>query len=243
MPESTRILFTPPPNEKIESEQVDKDLYGEAYFRGRDSNYWWTVGSYENLRRFPHWEEMLKFILRFRGTGRLLDIGCAYGFLVSAASNHFDSYGIDISRFAVEQSKKYCKENISMASAVNLPFRKGSFDVVTVVDTLEHVPHLDQCLRDVIRILKKDGILFLQFPNPLIWTHLCGRLCPGGGLKDRTHINDFGLKQWRMILAKHGLKVQKCFGMVTFASNSVWFLLKSERAASLFPELWIIAKK
>jgi len=181
---------------------------------------------------------MLKLIRKFKEGGRLLDIGCAYGLLVNAASQHFESYGIDISQFAVKKSKKYCKGNISRASAVNLPFKNESFDVVTVVATLEHVPHLTRCLKDIVRTLKNGGILFLQLPNPLVWTHLCGRL----GLKDETHANDFQLKQWKTILATQGLKVEKCFGMVAYFKK-LKFFLKSEKAVSLFPELWIIAKK
>jgi 2-polyprenyl-3-methyl-5-hydroxy-6-metoxy-1,4-benzoquinol methylase len=218
---------------------VNKSLYDEAYFEGRNSNYWWTVGSYKNLQKFPHWNEMLKVIKEIKANGKLLDIGCAYGFLINAASIHFESYGIDISKFAVKKSKELCRGKVSRASAVSLPFKNESFSVVTVVDTLEHVPNLNQCLKDIVRILKKDGVLFLQLPNPLVWTHLCGRL----GLKDETHTNNFWLKQWKTVLAEHGLRVEKCFGMVAFASRKIQFFVRSSRAASLLPQWWIIARK
>jgi 2-polyprenyl-3-methyl-5-hydroxy-6-metoxy-1,4-benzoquinol methylase len=218
---------------------VGKTSYGEAYFEGRDSNYWWTVGNYGNLREFPHWEEMLKVIQKSKSGGRLLDVGCAYGLLVNAASKCFESYGIDISRFAVNKSKEYCKESISRASAVNLPFKDESFDVITLVDTLEHIPNFDDCLKDIVRVLRKGGILLLQLPNPLIWAHLCGNL----GLEDETHVNNFGLEQWQGILPKYGLKTEKCFGFIAYAFKKAKFFAKSERAAPLFPELWIIAKK
>jgi len=213
--------------------------YDEAYFEGRDSNYWWTVGRYENLRQFPHWEEMLKLIQQFRRSGRLLDVGCAYGLLVNEASKHFESYGIDISRFAVKKSKKYCKGNISRASAVNLPFKDESFDAITLVDTLEHVSDYNNCLKDVVRALKKGGILLLQLPNPLIWAHVCAKI----GLDDETHVNNFRLGQWRRILLENGVKIERCLGVVAYGSRKVRFFAKSERATSLFPELWIIARK
>jgi len=218
---------------------VEKNVYDESYFEGRNSNYWWTVGSYENLRRFSHWEEMMKLIQEFRRSGRLLDVGCAYGLLVNEAFKCFEAYGIDISRFAVKKSKEYCKGNISRASAVNLPFKDESFDVITLVDTLEHIPNFNDCLKDIARALKKGGILLLQLPNPLIWAHLCGNL----GLEDETHINNFRLEQWQKILPKYGLKAEKCFGFIAYAFKKTRFFVKSERAASLFPELWIIAKK
>ena len=218
---------------------MDKNAYGEAYFEGRDSNYWWTVGKYENLRQFPHWEEMVQLIRQFRKNGTLLDIGCAYGLLVNQASKHFESYGIDISSFAVKKSKEHCKGNVSRASAINLPFKDESFDVITLVDTLEHIPDYDECLKDVTRTLKKSGILLLKLPNPLIWTHICARI----GLGDESHMNDFGLEQWRRILLESGFQIEKSFGIFAFAFERIRFFLKSEKAASVFPEMWIIAKK
>jgi ubiquinone/menaquinone biosynthesis C-methylase UbiE len=233
------FLARAPRSARTERGLVAESAYGEAYFEGRDSNYWWTVGRYENLRRSPHWEEMLQLIRQFKENGRLLDVGCSYGFLVNKASKHFESYGIDISSFAVKKSKEHCKGSVSRASAVNLPFKDESFDVMTLVDTLEHIPDYKECLKDVVRTLKKRGILLLQLPNPLIWAHICARI----GLDDETHMNNFRLEQWQRILLENGFKIEKCFGFIAYAFNRIRFFAKSEKAASLFPELWIIAKK
>lgn len=223
----------------IERECVRKSAYNEAYFEGRNSNYWWTVGSYANLRQFPHWKEMLKLIRQFRKGGRLLDVGCAYGFLVNEASKHFESYGIDISSFAVKKSKEHCNGNTFRASASNLPFRDESFDAITLVDTLEHVPDFNGCLKDALRILKKDGVLLLQLPNPLVWADVCSRF----GLDDETHVNNFTLGQWQKVLLGKGVRIKKSLGFVSFAFMKKGFIVKSERIASLFPELWIVATK
>ncbi len=137
------------------------------------------------------------------------------------------------------KSKEYCKGNVSRASALNLPFRDESFDVITIIDTLEHVPNFNGCLSDIVRVLKKDGILLLQLPNPMIWAHLCGNL----GLEDETHVNNFRLNQWQKILRARGFRIEKCYGFIAFAYRKAKFFVKSKRAASLFPESWILAKK
>ena len=218
---------------------VGKNAYDETYFEGRKSNYWWTVGSYANLRQFPHWKEMLKLIRLFRKEGRLLDVGCAYGFLVNEASKHFEAYGIDISSFAIKKSKDHCNGNTFKASASSLPFRDESFDAITLIDTLEHVPDFNACLKDATRALKKGGVLLLQLPNPLVWADVCSRF----GLDDKTHVNNFRLTKWQRILQKNGVKIKKCLGFVSFAFRDSGFFIKSERAASLFPEMWIVATK
>ena len=222
---------------------MSEDPYGESYFEGRDSNYWWTVGSYKNLRIFPHWEEILRNVYIFKLNGRFLDIGCAYGFLVRTASKRFEAFGIDVSKFAIRESMKYCRGRIARASGSHLPFKDNSFDIVTIIDTLEHILQLNLCLKDIVRILRKDGILFLQLPNPLIWSQFCGHLFLNIGFEDETHVNDFSLHQWCRVLDRYGLKPERIYWMVAFASKRIHFLLRSERAASLFPELWIVARK
>ena len=220
----------------------NNEFYGEEYFEGKGSNYWWTVGSYENLSWFPHWREIVKVLLEFKNNGKLLDIGCAYGFFMNATSNHFNSYGIDISRFALERSKRYFSRDVSMASAANLPFSDKSFDIITLIDVLEHVERLNQCLKDIKRILKKNGILFLQLPNSLIWNRIFEKF----GLEDKTHINNFTLSQWTSLLKINGLRIEKVLGMFSSAIRRfrhTRFFIKSQRAIWLLPTWWIVAKK
>jgi 2-polyprenyl-3-methyl-5-hydroxy-6-metoxy-1,4-benzoquinol methylase len=218
---------------------VDEDPYNKAYFEGRGSNYWWTVGSYGNFVNFPHWNEILKIIRLYKKSGRLLDIGCAYGLLVNTASEHFEGYGIDVSKFALAKSREFCKSDVSMSSAEKLPFRDESFDVVTLMDTLEHVPLMSRCLQDVTRVLRGNGILMLQLPNPLLWTRVCGRF----GLADKTHENDLLMDEWKTILDHHGLRVKKSFGLISYSYRTAKFFIKSTKMISFFPEWWIIAEK
>jgi SAM-dependent methyltransferase len=217
---------------------VDKNAYGEAYFEGRSSNYWWTVGNYENFKHFPHWKEILKLVRTLKPGGRLLDVGCAYGMLVSLASKNFEAYGIDISRFAVKKSKRYSRGNIAKASATSIPFRDETFDAITVLDTLEHVSDLPRCLEDIKRALKENGVLLLQLPNAPIW-----RFWEHVGLSDETHKNNLGFREWKDTLSRCGFKVWRCFGMISYAFKKIPFFAKSEKAAMLFPEVWIIVQK
>lgn len=213
--------------------------YDKEYFEGRNSNYWWTIGNYKKLGDAPHWKEMLRVIKGMKGNGKLLDIGCAYGFFVKITSSYFESYGIDISSFAVKKSKEFCGANTLMASATNLPFKKSSFDIITVIDTLEHIIETDECIRDIARALKIDGVLFLQLPNPIIWRYVFGLF----KLKDKSHVSDFWLKIWKKILLRNGFKVEKCYGITVLAFKKLKFFFKSEKSAFLFPEWWVIAKK
>lgn len=62
---------------------------GEKY--GYDQNY-------INLRDSPIWQKRLNDILRQGyNSGKLLDIGCNYGFFLRVCKPYFDTYGVDIS--------------------------------------------------------------------------------------------------------------------------------------------------
>lgn len=64
--------------------------------------------SYINLRNWKMWNRRLNDILRLGySSGKLLDIGCNYGFFLKKCEPYFKTYGIDISHYAVFQAKKY----------------------------------------------------------------------------------------------------------------------------------------
>ena len=50
------------------------------------------------------------------------------------------------------------------ADLCNLPFKEHQFDVVFCNHVLEHIPNDRQALRELYRVLRKDGIAFLQVP-------------------------------------------------------------------------------
>jgi hypothetical protein len=56
-------------------------------------------------------------------------------------------------------------------------------------------------------------------------------------------VNNLRLEQWQRVLLENRVKVEKCFGFISFSFKKARFFVKSERATSLFPEFWIIAKK
>jgi 2-polyprenyl-3-methyl-5-hydroxy-6-metoxy-1,4-benzoquinol methylase len=144
-------------------------------------------------------EIRLKEVLRYKNSGRLLDVGCALGFFLNFAQNYFETYGIEISAFAVEKAKKIASHSkISIGSAEDkILFDNEFFDTVTLYDVLEHLIRPQACLDEIFRILKKNGYLFLQTP-----TDTSQRILP-----DPTHVSLFSKKELFAILEKAGFKI------------------------------------
>lgn len=84
-------------------------------------------------------------------------------------------YGVDISKEAVEAArKKYNKENLSFieGSITKLPFDNESIDVIVSFETIEHIDKSMQIafMKEIKRVLKKDGILIMSTPNKKIYS-------------------------------------------------------------------------
>ncbi|RLJ03369.1 MAG: hypothetical protein DRP11_00860 [Candidatus Aenigmatarchaeota archaeon] len=91
----------------------------------------------------------------------LLDIGCHNRLLeatvkewLKTIKHRVETVGIDVVKYEVKPEV--------MCDGGLLPFRNNVFDFITIVETLEHIPDYVNCLRECYRVLKKNGILFIQ---------------------------------------------------------------------------------
>ena len=100
----------------------------------------------------------------------ILDIGCGGGVNVKRFLKMTENkvYGIDYSELAVERSIKLNKSDVDegkceiiKGSVSNLPFNDNSFDIVTGFETVYFWPDFVNDLKEVLRVLKDDGVIFI----------------------------------------------------------------------------------
>jgi ubiquinone/menaquinone biosynthesis C-methylase UbiE len=118
---------------------------------------------------------------------KVLNIGCwTGGYEYFARDIASMIVGIDIGKRALQIAKKVSTANFIQASALNLPFRDTSFDVVTMWATIEHLPIRTEsdALSEIYRVLKKGGIFCLSTPNSSFFSKI---LDPAYLLKDHRH--------------------------------------------------------
>ena len=84
---------------------------------------------------------ILKKILPYCNGGNILDIGCSSGILLEEAKSFgFNPYGVEISEYASSIAKKRIgEEKIHNGSLENIPFEKNYFNLITMIDVIEHV--------------------------------------------------------------------------------------------------------
>jgi len=115
---------------------------------------------------------------------RILDIGCNYGSLIYNLyqKGYRNIYGIDINKDSIEKGKKEyskIKDKIQTYNGKKIPFKNETFDVVLMFDVIEHIPNVQDFLKnEVYRALKKDGTFIFQTPNKpmnILWVCIANK--------------------------------------------------------------------
>jgi ubiquinone/menaquinone biosynthesis C-methylase UbiE len=96
--------------------------------------------------------------------GRLLDVGCGYGFFLSQMrSLGFEVQGIDISETALTYARE--QMDLIVSNHKIQEFKDQSFDILTAFYVIEHVPDPRNMLKEFYRVLKPGGFLLLRWPH------------------------------------------------------------------------------
>lgn len=99
----------------------------------------------------------------------ILDIGCGIGNILSLLKKQgFDwLYGLEYDKIIAKEAKNRIAESIHIISgdAQKLSFKSNSFDICICYDVIEHVPQPDTTLKEIYRVLKLGGMLYIRFPN------------------------------------------------------------------------------
>jgi 2-polyprenyl-3-methyl-5-hydroxy-6-metoxy-1,4-benzoquinol methylase len=133
----------------------------EAYSQRRS-----TDASTIRRIRLRNSQSQVRLIRQYKNGAHLLDIGCGEGFfLFSASRAGYAARGIELSQDAAEYARREFGLDVEAKPFEEVRFPEDHFDVVTLWQVLEHVPHPSMILKEVHRILRPEGLLALSTPN------------------------------------------------------------------------------
>lgn len=123
----------------------ETDVYDEAMYRAEDDG-------------------LLAEFARYRSPGRLLEVGCAAGWLLKhAAERGWKVQGVELSDAAVAHARTLGLD-VHHGELHGAALPGGSFDLAYMGDVLEHVPDCRGVLAEVARVLRPGGVLYLRGP-------------------------------------------------------------------------------
>lgn len=102
---------------------------------------------------------------------RGLNIGSEYGIIDNYLSSYFKDFsGLDVTEDRVKVAiETFVKDNLTFhfADAMDMPFENNSFDVIICTQIYEHVPCAKTLFKEMFRVLKPGGIIYLSASNRL----------------------------------------------------------------------------
>lgn len=161
---------------------------------------------------------------------KAIELGCGEGYstqklhdmLPKQAQLYASEY---VAQLVPKAQKLNPKIKITQESVYELAHKDKTFDIVFLLEVLEHLDYPDKALQEIRRVLKDDGILILGVPREPIWRML--------NMMRGKYLNDFGntvghLNHW----SGHSLArfIQKNFGLVTVKKNPLpWTLVLAKK--------------
>lgn len=97
-----------------------------------------------------------------------LDIGCSNGTVTAHLANVIGTqriYGIDVANIAQAKKKGIQAQEHDLNSDQKMPFKKNQFDIITCLDTLEHIYNTDHLIQEIERVLKPGGTAVISVPR------------------------------------------------------------------------------
>ncbi|EKR98849.1 methionine biosynthesis protein MetW-like protein [Leptospira mayottensis 200901122] len=140
------------------------ELYTEKYYSGNANFSYRDERQTEKFDRYV-WKARIKNIQKFKPKGKFLDIGCSFGgFLNCAKEAGFEVTGVEISSYSAEAAKSRGFK-VYQGEFLDVDLPENFFDVITLVEVIEHLSQPDRVFQKLCRILKPGGLLLLQTAN------------------------------------------------------------------------------
>lgn len=173
---------------------------------------------------------------------KVLDVGCAFGYFLNCCDEYgLKTYGVDISEYAINEARKATNAELFVHDINDgLPmFEDNFFDIITAFDVIEHLTSPYNVLKEIKRILNKNGKLILTTPN----INAVGRIFSGSnwhGFKDKTHLYLFPPISLEHLFSQAGLVVTS---LITPFHPLPNIIQKLANRTGLGGQIWIVAKK
>jgi ubiquinone/menaquinone biosynthesis C-methylase UbiE len=135
----------------------------------------------------------------------IVDCACGAGlgtsYFLQSGANHI--YGFDISNTSIEEARLNCVSDVvefHVADAQKLPLLDETIDIFISLETIEHIQNDEALIREIARLLRREGLLICSTPNREVTN-------PGSGPRDRPlnpfHIREYSKNEFIALLATH----------------------------------------
>ena len=145
-----------------------------------------------------------------------LDIGCGTGWAVGQAAKKANKngtfFGVDLSAKMIDKAQENFKEfsNIHFikANSESIPLDNDLFDIIICTNSFHHYLHPEQVMKEIHRLLKKGGKIFILDPIADYWyIKVIDKIFR---LIEPAHVKIYSSKEFQKLMENKGLKYWGC---------------------------------
>jgi len=167
-----------------------------------------------NLTIYGSHQAISEFVVE---NSRVLDVGCASGYLIDFLINHRSCKGVGIEPNLTDYQEAAARGlnvlNLPAIEAFETLSDQGSkFEHIIFGDVLEHMVNPEDCIAACLELLAHDGTIIISLPNVVslvarlrilfgIWRY------EDDGIFDSTHLRFFNVKSGKKLLEDSGLTI------------------------------------
>ncbi len=160
------LIFTNP--------HIKEKYLGEYYDKYYHDIVFGTKEVLEHLFSSSQGNKIFHRVFRFlmKKNISVFEVGAGSGGNLKAFSNEAKNKNIQCNLEGLEYSQKYCeqakKDDIVLHSTSLASYKKtNKYDVVILSHVFEHVVRLDEFLKDIKKLMARDGLLYVEVPGVL----------------------------------------------------------------------------
>ncbi len=190
---------------------MEQQLYENTY--RSEQSHWWFVGRrtliLDQVRRwYPDRTDLA-----------ILDVGCGTGLNMKYLARYGQVTGADLSSTALNFCRARGHHRLIKAPVEHLPIPDNTFDMVSALDIIEHLDDDVTALREIHRVLKPGGRVFILVPAYMfLWS-----------LQDEisSHRRRYVASQLQRAIVSAGLRVER----LTYANTLLFPVILGGRMA------------
>ncbi len=190
---------------KYYDEQVISDFYSNYYRKIYSNDPPEVLFRYQRLGRG---KVIYDFVSEIKKTSSVLEVGCGAGGILSVFNDKgCETLGLDFDKRYLDYARK---KNIKVLNgSLEMLKKNQKFDLIIMSHVLEHIVNPLDFLENLVKHLKKEGILYLEVPSL--------ELVRDGGFEhdllnywQNAHTIHFTVKSLNLLCNQVGLKSIKC---------------------------------
>ena len=149
-------------NSEVVAANLPKEMQAHHYpiLYEVEETHWWYVGRRRIIQSLV---EKISPTLN-NPNPRILDVGCGTGANLKMLAAHGSAAGVDISPQAVDFCHERGLDSVKLGAIEQLPYESSSFELVTALDVVEHLDDDVAGLKEIRRVLVRDGRVLLFVP-------------------------------------------------------------------------------